>query len=127
MSEQKVKCFGRKNDWPFCPWVLTGSMAKPYFFFEKKLTEKGETQVADAIGRELAKFMLLLDKLFITTPREEGELVIPGFEAWLGQTADKWSPDDCFCTEDMKMPPFKAGEKELLTSLWLKSRVLHSQ
>lgn len=124
MSE---KCFGRKNDWPYCPWVLTGSMAKPYFFFEKKLVEQGQSETADAIGRELAKFMLLLDKLFILEKREVGEVIIPGFEAWLQKTGEKWSPDDCFCTEDMRMPPFKAGEKELLTSLWLKSRVLHSQ
>ena len=132
MSETKdakpeSKCVGRKNGWEFCPWILTGSMAKPYYFFEKKLSDAGQNKAADEIGRELAKFMLLLDKLFITVPKAEGEAVLPGFEAWLNAIAEKWSPDDCFCTDDMKMPPFKAGEKELLTALWLKSRVLHSR
>lgn len=117
-------CSGRKNGWPFCPWVLTGALSKPYYFFEKELSDKG-SDAADEIGKELAKLMLLLDKLFITTKMKDGEDLIPGYEAWLKTAQDKWSPDDCFCSEDMKMAPFRKGEKELLTQLWLKSRVLH--
>jgi hypothetical protein len=56
---------------------------------------------------------------------EESEALIPGYEAWLQTAKDKWSQDDCFCSEDMKMAPFREGEAELLTQLWLKSRVLH--
>ena len=119
-----AKCVGRENGWEFCPWVLTGSLAKPYYFFEKSLSEEG-SEAAETIGKELAKLMLLLDKLFITTKKEDGADLIPGYEAWLQKTKDKWSPDDCFCSEDMKMAPFRSGEKELLTQLWLKSRVLH--
>lgn len=118
------KCVGRKNGWEFCPWVLTGSLAKPHYFFEKELTEQG-SDAADTIGKELAKFMLLLDKLFITMSKEEGQELIPGYEAWLQTTREKWSPEDCFCSEDMKMAPFRKGEKELLGQLWAKSRVLH--
>lgn len=120
-----MKCCGRRNDWPFCGWVMTGTLVKPLFFFEKKLQSEGSKD-ALTVGKDLSRAMALLDKLFVTVKREDGEMVLPGYEAWLSQAAAKWSPDDCFCTENMKMPPFRKGERELLTTLWLKSMVLHN-
>jgi hypothetical protein len=120
-----MKCRGRDNGWPFCGWVMTGTLVKPIYFFEKKLQQEGSTQ-APTVGKDLSRAMALLDKLFVTVKKEDGENVIPGYEAWLSQASQKWSPDDCFCTENMKMPPFRKGERELLTTLWLKSMVLHN-
>jgi len=96
---------------------------KPIFFFEKKLQQDGSKDAA-TVGKDLSRAMALFDKLFVTVKKEDGEAIIPGYEAWLGKASQKWSPDDCFCTENMKMPPFRKGEKELLTTLWVKAMSL---
>lgn len=118
-----AKCVSREKGWPYCGWILTGSLAKPLFLFEKKLREANDPN-AEPIGKDLARLMALLDKLFITTEKDAGEQHIPGYEAWIHKCSEKWSPDDCFCTDNMKMPPFRKGETDLLTTLWLKSMVL---
>ncbi len=122
-----MECMGHKNGWGWCPWVLTGTFTRPHHKFEKKLTAEGQTEAATQVGREMAKLMILLDRLFITTRKEEGQDILPGMEAWMNDVTKFWSPNDCFCTQDMKMAPFKPGEKELLTTLWSKSRVLYGQ
>jgi hypothetical protein len=125
-KEEKIECRGRAHGWDFCPWVLSGAMAYPMFRLNRKLSDEGHGEAAEKVGIELAKMLILLDKLFITVDKEEGLDLVPGFEVWIRETYEaQWSPDDCFCTKDMTIAPFKHGEKELLTQLWAKSRVLH--
>ncbi len=120
-------CKGQENGWGYCPWILTGTFVRPHHKFEKKLTAEGQNEAAQQVGREMAKLMILLDRLFITMKKSDGEGILPGMEAWMSDVTKFWSPNDCFCTKDMAMAPFKAGEKELLTTLWSKSRVLYAQ
>ena len=122
---KQTNCRGRKHGWPFCPFVLSGTFAQPFYKLERKLTEEGNPKARE-VGLELAEFMILLDKLFFTRDRDALTLeALPGVELYEDEIKKEgWEGEDCYCNPRSEMPEFKEGELERLTALWTKSRLL---